>query len=836
MTPHIASQVNLRPRLSQLPADLAAIALVLWSFPRFAGLPSFPLLILIAAAAVWVARSLIRLPAAANRWWLSPLAEGTADFAAVLAIAVVTKVLAPQLSQAQACALASALALSFLTRAIGFTLLGRWASRRFLESVRWACVLFAGMYSIFPYAIGSQVGAGDAYHYSLMVSDFITQLRAGVFPVFVGQSEYAFNGGIHTLRTAPYFVHFAGLLDLASFHALSFVALTNLTIVLSAVGGAVNAYMALRLYYPTRLWSAAILSALYVLSPAILAPLYEGDMIATFMTVPFLPWWALSLACLVDQSYRRRGWLLQSVSLAALWWAHPPIAMWATAVSGLIWIGSILFRSGRIGQTIGAITSALLCAVLCGYVFVSVFSLHLPSAENPGAAAALISNISTNWKANFRPLDVTGVGLLGDIQLGYSLLVLAAAGLLCARGRASITALAVVFAGLLVVLLPIPFVTAEFWRRLPASVLEITNAWAGQRLYPILAALATFLGLAATNRISNAGKRWRLASALVVLAALFWSVDEVRKLHQRGLGVALAQDQSDLRHRPENVTLTRSSYQLFGTFNKYFSHARTEPFLETRLLDPTTQVPFADGGTALTPSTPSAPLALEFVQTETGVSDAAFLIEPHSTYLLHFDFLGNEVAGTLQIRSRTLLREYALPVSGMEKAFGSNDGGSRIVSAENRSDAPDQVRVILLSKAAGKNPGEPLARCAVERIDDTPRRLRVTSLVPFQVTVDSSRPALLETPRVFVPGYRATVNGHPENIVVTENKLTAVAIPAGRNEVRLDYKASPWLSTAYFSAISVWALLVLGTMCLPLRAAYAALRKKEEVRMQNDRT
>lgn len=808
-----------------MPADLVAIGLTLYCITRFAGLTPFSFTVFGTAAAIWIVRSLIRLPRPVNKWWLSPLTEGAGDFASVLLIAGSTKILAPQVHGDTAGALVAALSLSLLTRAIGFALLGRWANRRLLESVRWAAVLLAGTYSVFPYIADTQVGSGDAYHYSLMVSDFITQLRAGVFPVFVGQSEYAFNGGIHTLRTAPYFVHFAGLLDVLSLHTLSFVALTNLAVVLSAIGGAINAYVALRLYFPSRLWSAAVIAAVYVFSPAILAPLYEGDMIATFMTVPFLPWWALSLAYLLDQVHRRRGWILQSVTLAALWWAHPPIAIWATGISVVVWIGSIVFRSGRVGQTIGAATSLVLCAILCSYVFVSVHSLHLTSIANPGASGAILANIATNLRANFRPLDVAGTGLLGDIQIGYSLLALGVAGLFCLRTRASVAALGGAFIALFVVLLPVPWLTAQIWTHVPAAILEVTNVWPGQRLYPILAALAAFLGLAATDRLSSFGKRWRLASAVLVLCAAAWSASEMRKLHRRGLAVAMGKSHSELVHRPENVNLTRSSYLLFGPFNIYFSHSRMEPFLETRLLDPATQEPFADGGTiAKTPapreSTALTPLTIDFVQTPTGVSDAAFLIEPHSLYLLTFDFFGQELSGTVQVASHTLAREYILPTSGMEKAFGSNDNGGRTIAVENRSDAPDQVRLLLLSKDAALKSDQLLARATAQRIDDLPRVLRITSLMPFELTVNSPRAATLETPRVFIPGYRAVVNGRNEPVFSSVNKLAAVAIPAGETKVRVFYNADEAMVVTYFTAIVAWSLLILGAMLLPFIRAW----------------
>ena len=65
-----------------------------------------------------------------------------------------------------------------------------------------------------PFATTLQIGAGDALWYANMLGDFVTQLRAGVFPIFVGQTDYAFNGAVYPLRVAPFYQHLAGILDL----------------------------------------------------------------------------------------------------------------------------------------------------------------------------------------------------------------------------------------------------------------------------------------------------------------------------------------------------------------------------------------------------------------------------------------------------------------------------------------------------------------------------------------------------------------------------------------------------------------------------------------------
>ena len=67
------------------------------------------------------------------------------------------------------------------------------------EPLRWT-LLAAGVLSVaFPFVTCRTVGTADAYWYGLMVGDYVTQLRAGIFPVFVGQSDFAFNGAVSPL-------------------------------------------------------------------------------------------------------------------------------------------------------------------------------------------------------------------------------------------------------------------------------------------------------------------------------------------------------------------------------------------------------------------------------------------------------------------------------------------------------------------------------------------------------------------------------------------------------------------------------------------------------------
>src|SRR5271157_6442441 len=84
-----------------------------------------------------------------------------------------------------------------------------WCPRTWMEwkpRVVIVLILFAaGVYAARPFLRGTNVGTGEGYNYSLSVADAVTQARSGNFPALVGQTEFAFNGRVHPLRTAPWY-------------------------------------------------------------------------------------------------------------------------------------------------------------------------------------------------------------------------------------------------------------------------------------------------------------------------------------------------------------------------------------------------------------------------------------------------------------------------------------------------------------------------------------------------------------------------------------------------------------------------------------------------------
>lgn len=84
-----------------------------------------------------------------------------------------------------------------------------------------------------------------------------------------------------------------------------------------------------------------------------------------------------------------------------------------------------------------------------------------------------------------------------------------------------------------------------------------------------------------------------------------------------------------------------------------------------------------------------------------------------------------------------------------------------------------------------------------------------------RVEVDSDREAMLVVRNVYDPGWRATVDGEPVEVVPADLFLQALPVPAGRHEVILSYVPGGVAAGLWGSAVSVALLIVAAVVALP---------------------
>jgi hypothetical protein len=684
-----------------------------------------------------------------------------------------------------------------------------------MRSVRVIGLGLAGVGLMWPYLTRGIVGAGDAQWYAKTVADYVEQMRAGFFPLWTAQSDYSFYGGIFPLRLAPYLAHLTGAVDLLTGRQLPPVAVMNVALVLSLVGGLMSMFLCLRVLMPARPWIAMGLALYYALCPGVLGLAYAQDLYMSFCTLPFLPVALLGAV----QSFTRNDLgprLLMAGGLAAAWLAHPPIALWC----GIMLLASQLARLA-ITRTWRATWKYDAFAVgwfvlLAGYSFVSVQSLG-PQPDTVIPASFHYARIREAFPRNWLPLDPL-VRALDNLQLGYGLAALGLLVAIQARGPGLRVARLFLWgaAGLIVLLLPIPYFTEYLWRAMPQVVLNITNMWPMQRLLVlaagcVLMASALWLGGIPANRAVP-----RAFQALLVFA-LAWGGLEAAKFIRRGHEIAGGWENARLQFRPENRTMGAASLGPVVVQPRSFNHGVTEVQLEHRFLglDGSSIIRHATDAILPGAGPGAAPAPLHLRQTFVGERDRELpfwrleprlLLQPGKRYLLVFEFLGHDYRGTLKMEGKDFMRVYGLPEAGNEHAFGTKPGNARWLALWQTTGQPEEISLLWIpaNPAGWRESGQAFANFELREYDPAKLDVVLESLLPYRAAVNAPAASYLETPRLYIPGYRALVDGRPVEAGKSPDGFVMVKLEPGRHTLELRNTAQWPVRVAYWAGLAGW--------------------------------
>ena len=689
------------------------------------------------------------------------------------------------------------------------------------EVVRWTAVGLAATLAMLPFYFGGSIGAGDAHWYVLMLSDFLAQLKAGVFPIWVGQSPFAFNGAVSPLRYAPGFQCLGGILDFLTAHSLQPAAVKNLCLAGSAMGGAFSAYACIRPIVGSRRWIACILSILWISGPGVLAPPMSGDQYMTFIALPFVPivlhgcWRVLEYDDLWG-----RVWI--PLGLAGLWLCHSPIALWLSIIAAAIYVPTALFRGSWSRELWRIAFMAAGFLALGSLPFVSVLMLdNQISVPSPGLAAAI--EVHRYFPNNFKPIDPVYHGV-ADYQLGYALLGTLAVSLLVmgiARRRA---AWAFALASIIIIpfTVPVPFLTDAIWGLLPSWFVTINNVWPMQRLFLVWSALVAFTGAIVLGSPRVSGSFWRHALVIsALLCGTAWSAREAHKLAAKVRLTRSSPEQTRIMEGLNNTQLGRYAYSSFQSTPGYASHGYMDGWFENRLLDRKSLEPFLTNADAAAPGDgPDAgysTLVSRGMMTAEDISQSMYYflrptltLEPGKRYAIRIEFLDTGIAGTLQLLEDTMFREYILPDSGSgmdrrgpPKAFGSEQTSGKVLPLSILGKAPAPVKALIITQRA-TNENFTAARYWLYTYERENLPIRVESWMPYRVRLDSPRPAFLETPRVWLKDWRAIVNGLPVKTDRSPEDLVMVPVEVGQNTVTLQFHPPLILRISFWILFASW--------------------------------
>ena len=532
----------------------------------------------------------------------------------------------------------------------------------------------------------------------------------------------------------------------------------------------------------------------------------------TWMTVPLAP---LAVYGIV-RTFRAddvasQVWL--AAPLAALWWAHSPVALWFTFIAAASQIVRLAGVRRSLAPFRRAILGAAIFAVLAQYPFVSLAALRDPAAPAPAEGAPDMGERIAGFVSGAFPAAVLPLSdharELSDVQLGYGLwtVLLAASAAAVTSRRRDLPVLLASAAVLLVLLLPVPGLNPFLWRHMPGEVARITYYWPMQRFYLIAAALLAAAGQIACDAAA-ARPRMRRALGAVLLVGCLWSLWEARQF-LRAAGERTATVEATARdQRPENLMLMNHAYGLFPRLPAYFSNGVLDPRSQARLLSPSG---------AREPLSAGSPAGL---QSWTGTLDAnpgivdlapSLHLAFGRRYRLSLEFAHPGAPGILQLAGRSLFREYSLPTSGEALAFGDAPGGPHELDLWTSDPAGDDVAVRFIPMREGARAAGFLdfGSYSLREVDPAREPVEVTSLVPLRATVRADSAALLETPRMFQRGYRATVDGAAAAVLRSAEGLVSVPVAAGTHEVSVWFQAPFPLALSYWAALCAWAAVLL---------------------------
>ena len=671
-------------------------------------------------------------------------------------------------------------------------------------ALRWALLLGVGLWLALPLMTSRNIGTGDALWNAQHIADAMEQFRSGVFPLYVGQGVHQFNGSIYPFRVAPYYLYLGGLLDALTGHQQSPVLIEHLTAAVSLVAGLVSSYLCLTWLRPGRRWMALLISILYGTCPGVIGLVYAQDLYMSTMTIPWVPV-ALAGIYRCYENPSRSALVVSAIGLSALYWAHSPIAFWV----GIAGAGLLVPLVPRLVPQTRLWLPGLAVAVLLGaYPIVSSALIRSPGEKlvpYQMDREQLLKEVSDSFPANVLPLNADAP-LLTHLQIGYGLcacLALALGlGLLGKRPKALLLSVGLV-AFLCALIYPVPGVTRALWMHLPESVVGLTLYWPMQRISIVIAAvcaLGSFTALAGEER---SPKVQRFALGALVLGVL-WSLGQTQAEFSRVRHAGISEEDTAIVMRPENAPIQRHSYHLFETIPAYFNNGFMDPMMESRLLRLDGSVLASNTDGLRSPD-----------QTFTGTIDAnpgildlepKLTLEPGVHYALTFSFLAHDYTGILQVVGPHTFREYSLPDSGKTLAFGTGPNQSKTLTFWTTASEPETIQLRFIPTAAGATPSQfvPFARYSLQAIDAERLPVTLTSLIPYRARVRAPQPCILETPRLVVPGYQASVNGQPVPVLRSAQSFVSLRVPAGESQVQVAFKPPFLLGATFWVALVGW--------------------------------
>jgi hypothetical protein len=191
--------------------------------------------------------------------------------------------------------------------------------------------------------------------------------------------------------------------------------------------------------------------------------------------------------------------------------------------------------------------------------------------------------------------------------------------------------------------------------------------------------------------------------------------------------------------------------------------------------------------------------------------DPEFDVEPGETVLMRFEFApGFDPTGWLTATSHRSYQEHYLDPLNEFFGFGAGKDCSRTIAFANTSPHTEHYRLQVKPAGANNLPrdGGAWGRVHLSKLDPELSPVRIRGLLPFRAAVTMPEPGFLETPRQWIRGYRAVVDGRPVEPLELKSGMLGVPLPAGPHEVEVVFVGSARLWVALGVSTLTWLALL----------------------------
>lgn len=713
------------------------------------------------------------------------------------------------------------------------------------EWLRIFLLIFFVAYAYYPFMSTVNLGNTDARWYQYLLHDAIIQFHHGIFPTFVGQSEFNFFGS--TDLRAPYYLLFGITLHILTLGLFSSLFVQHLIVITTAFIAGFLTYYLLGKLAPQSRWWALLLAIFYVTCPGIIGLIYLTDSYHAFTCIPFVPFVIYGLA----RNQLKNDFLsclIIAAGLSLIWMCHPPIALWTTAIVFFFFVSQLLFLKKGLKSIL---IFLLLFSLLSFFQFSSVFLLNLSdcAGRDYNFINEVIQTSLADMPAVFLPLGWRDTSVTPFLQLGYSLwfiIFMSFAISATSENRFLLRTFQASVILLFLFLYPLPWISHILWSLVPIFAQEITTVFVTQRLYVIVAALICFIGIMTLQSVFSVTKNSlnKILSVIFVLL-FFWNIYEVNyfiKIFQARKTDSASWMQS------ENTSFIH--YTLAPIFRDSPEDFTIQPFLKNRLLDQNqNNIPEYDAELVLANqclnnpisnydkvefTKPNQKLPIQFLSNQQNNTFLKLKLQPKTQYflclnthledthledthhspdspvILSFEIIGKDHYGmvnTSQTQPNSRLSSIHTikntQIVGLPIFITHSDKQGVIVQ-------PFNMRNVKKLNLTGYE---------LVNYDPMSLPIRIKSFTPFRAAVKTTtNQTYLEVFKQYLPGYKATVNGIEVPVLESQNLLVMIPLKEkGINQVELTYAGTAFMRLALSISGIAWSVLIIYLLVLSYR-------------------